>query len=600
MKKSLLGFIFCLLLLTCSVDAKELIKKEIKFDSVTGTAFEEVLVTDDGGYVAVGFAQSDALIAKYDINDKLEWYKTFGGNSKDGFFDVEVTEDGGYLAVGVTESTNIEGTVSYGYSDSLVVKFDSEGNVLYKNIYGGTDRDYFSDIEFLENGDYIIVGSKGIKGYVSKFSSKNEIIWEKVVTGSSEFNGFTVDKKGNIIAVGYLNSNQSIVFKFSKDGEKIWNDIYGDGVSTVNENLGISLNSAPYKHGFMEVEELPNGGYLVVGSVKDRRLEDNLLGISLSGNQPVIVKYAENGKVEWTKIYPKYDSSAFYDIAINDDGSYYVVGAVESDYSIGSKDEILGISLSAPGFPILIKLNANNEYEWQKKYNNTKGAFKSVDVINGSDFVAAGSLGTLYVNDFFQRVGTALILKNNYKYEITKEKTENGSFEVSEYNYKATISVKADKGYIVDTIKVVDSNKKEVEVTKNEDGTYSYHIYDDTWVTVTFREYTITKLKTKNGEFSTSKDLDKGGITIKPNDGYELGKIIVKDSKGKEVKVTKNEDGTYSFELNDDVTVEVIYNEIPKNPKTGVEDYLILLGIILLICGGAYYLVNKKNILKKI
>lgn len=61
---------------------------------------------------------------------------------------------------------------------------------------------------------------------------------------------------------------------------------------------------------------------------------------------------------------------------------------------------------------------------------------------------------------------------------VKTESTANGSFTVSNKSAKTgdtvTVTPKADKGYVVDTVTVTDKNGKAVEVKVNEDGTYSF------------------------------------------------------------------------------------------------------------------------------
>ena len=67
------------------------------------------------------------------------------------------------------------------------------------------------------------------------------------------------------------------------------------------------------------------------------------------------------------------------------------------------------------------------------------------------------------------------------------------------------------------------------------------------------RNYTVSIPSTKNGDVSvTPKNASKGDtvtITVKPDNGYELGTISVKDASGNTVKITDKGDGTYTFTM---------------------------------------------------
>ena len=83
-------------------------------------------------------------------------------------------------------------------------------------------------------------------------------------------------------------------------------------------------------------------------------------------------------------------------------------------------------------------------------------------------------------------------------------------------------------------------------------------------------------------------------VSFKPKTGFEFDKIVVKNSKDEIVEVTKLEDGTYSFELSDDVSVEVIFKRELVNPKTGVVNgaFALFVGFIISFFG---YTFTKRN-----
>ena len=64
-----------------------------------------------------------------------------------------------------------------------------------------------------------------------------------------------------------------------------------------------------------------------------------------------------------------------------------------------------------------------------------------------------------------------------YSYEVTVDKTTNGSISVDKYvteGDKVTITVTPDKAYMLDALTVTDKNGDEVTLTDNKDGTYTF------------------------------------------------------------------------------------------------------------------------------
>ena len=98
-----------------------------------------------------------------------------------------------------------------------------------------------------------------------------------------------------------------------------------------------------------------------------------------------------------------------------------------------------------------------------------------------------------------------------------------------------------------------------------------------------------------NGKAVVEQKGSKGIVTPTPDKGYEVDKVIVKDTSGNEIITLANADGTYSFELYDDVTVEVLFKESIENPKTGILDVITILFIGFIMSLGGFYIVKRYN-----
>ena len=169
-----------------------------------------------------------------------------------------------------------------------------------------------------------------------------------------------------------------------------------------------------------------------------------------------------------------------------------------------------------------------------------------------------------------------------------------------------TLSVTAADGIQVSGVSCDDSS---IQVTDNEDGTYSAALPNTTktytftvnvigdmsnyeggpatcTVTVTRRSSgggsgsgssssTVSVDSGRNGSVSVSPKSAKKGdtvtITVKPDKGYEVDEIIVTDSKGNELKLTKKSDTRYTFTMpSGKVTVEASFVEIEDAPDEGM------------------------------
>ena len=94
--------------------------------------------------------------------------------------------------------------------------------------------------------------------------------------------------------------------------------------------------------------------------------------------------------------------------------------------------------------------------------------------------------------------------------------------------------------------------------------------------------YPPTVEEPENGTVTTSpsrpKEGDRVSITPKPDEGFEVDEVVVEDADGNEIKVTQNQDGTYSFTQPDGkVTITVTFRcdggELcPSDHLTDVEE----------------------------
>ncbi len=218
-------------------------------------------ITGDDQYLyAVGYTLSaglgdyDAYIVKMDKDLNVIGVRALGSTSYEGFH--YVTTSGDYVyAVGVTTS-------GFGQEDGLICKFDKDLNLVSAKVYGGSDYDFFFGVTAL--GDYIYVagyvdsaGSGGHDGLLVKFDSDLDLMGQKAYGGSAD-DGFATLRsyEGQIYVVGFADSEgrggrDSVVLKVDPDLNLIAARRYGgSGNEWMNEITG--LNGYIYLGGFTD------------------------------------------------------------------------------------------------------------------------------------------------------------------------------------------------------------------------------------------------------------------------------------------------------------------------------------------------------------
>lgn len=110
-----------------------------------------------GGTTSFG-SGGDLFVLKLDAAGNLIFGKSYGtsANERRGDWDIEgiPTNDGGYLIAGCTNNSSI----SAGAWDILLIKINSNGNVVWAKRYGGSQDDIAEGIDKTPDGGFVIVG----------------------------------------------------------------------------------------------------------------------------------------------------------------------------------------------------------------------------------------------------------------------------------------------------------------------------------------------------------------------------------------------------------------------------------------------------------
>ena len=273
---------------------------ELKDGSLLAAGYSSsVSPTADGSITDTNNGHQDGLLIKYNASGHKLWDKLIGGAQNDEFSDLISTADGGFLAVGRSFSTAggdiADNNNGHQTLDGYIVKFDSEGNIQWDNLYGSPEHEAFYCVIQTDDGGYIAAG------YASSTNLTN--------TG-----GEITD-----IGPGGLMPHDGLLVKFDANGNMVWNNLYG---STNHDD-------------FFSIAQTDDGGCVVAGRTlgTDKDLAPgSTTGIPFQNNA-LIVKFNNNGNPIWNCVYANGSSLVLNDIVDATDGDYIVAGSV-----IGNND----------------------------------------------------------------------------------------------------------------------------------------------------------------------------------------------------------------------------------------------------------------------
>ncbi|MDC8098345.1 T9SS type A sorting domain-containing protein [Chryseobacterium rhizosphaerae] len=210
------------------------------------------------GDVTGSHGSFDYWIVKLDSSGNIQWEKTFGGDIVEQAYSIQQTADNGYIIAGYTNSSNGDVTVAYGEEDFWIIKLDQTGNLQWQKSYGSNSKDYAYSIQQTTEGGYIVAGStNSIIGGISysdclimKLNSSGDLQWQKKIGGSHDDyataikqtidGGYIVAGNSNSTdgdATGNSNSPNIWIFKLNNTGDIQWKQFLGgtgyDGASSV-------------------------------------------------------------------------------------------------------------------------------------------------------------------------------------------------------------------------------------------------------------------------------------------------------------------------------------------------------------------------------
>ncbi len=226
-----------------------LVKIDAVGDELWGRTYEDSLFAEirsiaqlpDSGILAVGIAypkkkfSSDLWMMKVDKDGKKLWEKNMGSIYYDeGASSVTLTSDGGFV-IAAFSARNEEMK-----HDFWILKFDSLGNKMWDQIWGGVKEDFpYQIIETADNGlavaGYNMSKGGGFKSlWVMKYDAHGNWEWDDFYRHSPWDAGTAITSTydGGLAVAGYTKSEGIVnydirIIKLDDMGELVWDRIYG-------------------------------------------------------------------------------------------------------------------------------------------------------------------------------------------------------------------------------------------------------------------------------------------------------------------------------------------------------------------------------------
>lgn len=315
--------------------------------------YEENAVFDQNTTVTCA-GNHDIYVAKYSSVGALQWVRTGGGPDGDYARAIAVDAAGNVYVTGEIEGTAMFGTTQVnghpGTNDAFVAKYDTNGNLLWANYYGGYSDDKARSIAIDPTGNIYITGE-----YMS----------------TATFGSFTLTSNGG--------SEDIFVAKLDGSGNCLW--AKSAGGSDHDGGKGIKADAT--------------GAYVAGYFYGAGTFGSTTLNAPNGFADMFVAKYdASNGNVSWVKqAGGNYDDVA-WGIAIDNAGNSYLTGEFNADAYFDSQQII----------------TAGNADVFVAKYDNA-GALSWVQRFGGNIIDRGRGIATDGVNVVFtgQYSGTVTV-----------------------------------------------------------------------------------------------------------------------------------------------------------------------------------------------
>ncbi|MBN1697343.1 MAG: hypothetical protein JW881_07500 [Spirochaetales bacterium] len=267
---------------------------------------------------------SDIWVMKCDGEGNILWENCIGGSQGDEAMWIDETADGGFILAGKSESFATD--TSKGH-DALLVKFGPNGEILWRQIFGGAGYDEACVVQAVDDDCIIFGGNTSSFGsgdsdfWVVKTDSLGKVIWEKRYgkSGDDRLCSLIHTSDNGCIVTGHIdsadfseNENEWIlqIIKISSQGGIMWQKafVYESSVKQWTE----------LTH---SIDETEDGNFIIAVTT------ELVYGKGLDCH---ILKIDRRGNILWQKAYGGSENDFILSVKEMPDNGYLLAGKTYS------------------------------------------------------------------------------------------------------------------------------------------------------------------------------------------------------------------------------------------------------------------------------
>ncbi|MCF8296448.1 MAG: T9SS type A sorting domain-containing protein [Saprospiraceae bacterium] len=360
------------------------------------------------------------FIVKYDALGNVLWAKSVGATSYGSTVGISTDTNGNVYISGYFHTPSI----TFGaftlmndlatYADIFVVKYDSNGNVLWAKSAGGTSDDFCTSMFTDANGNMHITGRfyspsitfgtisltnidsslHGADIFIVKYDESGNVLWAKSAGGvKTEIGqGISIDANKNVYVTGFFNStsisfgtttltnvgfSDIFIVKYDPNGNVLWAKSAGGAEGEGGKSITIDSNGGIYMAVFFNSKSISFG-------------TTTLSNANWGWSDIFIVKYDTLGNVLWEKSAGGLGDDLSSSISADSHGNVYLAGSFHSPSITFGPTTLTYVGNSDI---YIVKYDASGVVKWAK---SAGGNFD--DICNS---ISNDASGNLYITGFF-------------------------------------------------------------------------------------------------------------------------------------------------------------------------------------------------------
>jgi hypothetical protein len=274
-------------------------------------------ITDSFSIDPFGNPSPRIFVVKFATDGSLSWQRIWNGTTIRGLGrpDVAVSADASVYITGITADNG---------GDAVLLKFDSNGTLLWERTWGGAQSDAGLAVATAPDGSAYITGSEtsfgsGFGQFVVKFDSAGNLVWQRIADRVNG-NAVAVAPDGSVYAAGTtprddIGNFDMVVLKITAAGTLVWQRTYSAG-DVVDPRGRMAAG--------------PDGSIVIAGAIQAPRQQ--FVDIAA-----LIVKLTSDGALVFDRQFAGRVSETGDGVAVAPDNTIYVAGTTTS-FGAGDQD----------------------------------------------------------------------------------------------------------------------------------------------------------------------------------------------------------------------------------------------------------------------